>query len=188
MSDEISRAEVIRMIRNLVADKGTATLYIRTNQNRVVMVAVSGGNIITLSSGPRHGAKAVPMLQEMVSGTVRTDDTAVAYHSDQLPPTDALLTMLEASPEPATFANAAAQAQSGRLGPEAEKVKLVLGRLLTDFMGPVAPMVCDQYLGQLGTSIDSGRLRALVDQLAAEIGDSEEARTFTEQAWKELHL
>jgi len=188
MSDEISRADVIRLIRNLVAEKGTGTLYIRTNQNRVVMVAVQGGNIITLSSGPRHGESAIPMLREMSSAVVRVDSTAVAYHSDQMPPTAVLLTMLDADPGPATAGVATVQGQRARLGPEAEKVKMVLGRLLTDYMGPVGPMVCDQALGQLGDSIDGGRLRALVDQLATEIGDSDEARTFTEKAWKELHL
>jgi hypothetical protein len=188
MSDEISRADVIRKIRNLVAEKGTGTLYIRTNQNRVVMVAVQDGNIITLSSGPRHGENAIPMLREMSSAVVRVDNTAVAYHSDQMPPTAALLAMLDADVGPGTSGQATVQGQSVRLGPEAAKVRGVLGRLLTDHMGPVGPMVCDQVLGPLGNSMDSDRLRAAIEMLATEIGDSEEARTFSEKAWKELHL
>jgi len=188
MSDEISRGDVISLIRNLVAEKRTGTLYIRTNLNRVVMVALKGGNIITLSSGPRHGEKAIPMLQEMSSAVVRIDDTAVAYHSEHMPQTQVLLAMIEAEAGQANSGAAAAQRRTAQLGPEAARVRTLLGRLLTDYMGPVAPMVCDQFLGPLGNSMDGDRLRAAIKGLAAEIGDSDEARSFTEKACKELHL
>jgi hypothetical protein len=36
--------------------------------------------------------------------------------------------------------------------------------------------------------MDGDRMRAAIERLSAEIGDSEEARTFSEKAWKELHL
>ena len=153
------------------------------------MVAVKSGNIITFSSGPRHGEKAIPMLQEMTSAVVRVSDEALSYRSNQMPPTQRLLEMLEADLGPQTAGEAAAGGwRSGGPGAEAEQVRLVLGQLLIDFMGPVAPMVCDQHLSSLGGSLDTDRLRVLIAKLAAEIGDSEEAQTFTEQARNALHV
>ena len=47
MSEKISPAEVIQMIRDLVTSKQTATLYIHTDRNRMVMVATKDGQLWT---------------------------------------------------------------------------------------------------------------------------------------------
>ena len=86
MGEEIAGSEVIRMIRDLVTQKRTATLNIRTNRNRAVMFAAKDGNIVTFSCGSLHGEAAIPALQEMSSAVVRVYDNAVAYRSEQLPP------------------------------------------------------------------------------------------------------
>ena len=188
MSEKISPAEVIQMIRDLVTSKQTATLYIHTDRNRMVMVATKDGGIITLSSGPKHGAKAIPMLREMRSASVRVDNNAISYHSENIPPTAVLLSMLETETQKAPAASRKRPAAMGASGMEIEKVRTILSQLLTEYLGPIAPMFCEQVLDSMGNSLDSDRLRAAVQQLAAEAGGPEEARAFTERAWEQLDL
>jgi len=188
MSKKISRTEVIEMIRALVTSNRTATLYIHTDKNHMVMVAVQGGEVITLSSGPRHGARAIPYLREMLSAVVRVDTNAIAYHTENVPPTRVLLSMLETETQQAPGAIGKRSSPSGSAGMEIEKVKTILSQLLAEYLGPIAPMACEQVLDPMGDSLNTARLRAAVEQLAAEAGGPEESRAFTQRAWHQLKL
>jgi hypothetical protein len=95
LSDEMSYDQVIGLIERLATQRGTATLYVRTDKNRIVMVSIDNGRIVTLSSGPKRGESAIPLLQEMSSAVVRIEASAVAYHSEGMPSTQAILTMLQ---------------------------------------------------------------------------------------------
>lgn len=186
MSAEISRAEVFRMIRGLVTGKGTATLYIHTDNNRMIIVAAQDGEIITLTSGPKHGAKAIPMLQEMQSAKVRVDDNAISLRSENMPPTSELLTLIETETPDASDESGKRSPATRVLTPKVEEAKGILSQLLTEYMGPIAPMYCEQVLDSLGNSLDGDNLLIAVDKMAKEAGGPAEAQAFTEQALKKL--
>ncbi len=188
MSKKITRTEVIEMIRALVTSNRTATLYIHTDKNHMVMVATQGGEVITLSSGPRHGVKAIPYLREMLSAVVRVDANAIAYHTENVPPTRVILSMLEAEAVQASGAVAKGPAAAASPGMEMEKVKTILSQLLAEYLGPIAPMACEHVLNPMGDTLDIARLRDAVEQLAEEAGGPAESRTFTQRAWHQLKL
>lgn len=188
MNEKYSYAKVVDMIRVLVARMQTATLYIRTDHNRMVLVAMKDGEIITLSSGPRHGAKAISILREMRSAAVRIDNNAIAYHTENMPPTTVLLSMLETGTQQAPAVSGKRPSASGSSGMEKERVKIILSQLLTEYLGPIAPMCCEQVLDAMGNSLDVDQQRAAVQQLATEAGSPEEARAFTERARQQLNL
>jgi hypothetical protein len=188
MSDQISSAEVIQMIRDLVNRTQTATLYVRTDQNHVVIVATKGGEIITLSSGSAHGEKAIPVLREMQWATVRVDGNAIAYHSEAMPPTPTLLGLLSSDTQPASRVNGKRLDSAGLSNVDSERVKKILSELLSEYLGPIAPMFCEQVLESVGDSLDPKRLRMAVEKMAAEAGGTEEVRDFTNRAWKQLNL
>lgn len=198
MKEEISRTEVIRWLRKLVADKRTATLYVRTNHNRMAMIGIKKGEIVTLVCGPKRGMKAIPLLQEMSSAVVNEENTAVAHHSDELPPTSTILAMIEAggemasfvgdgSPASQTFSPMAAMASAGFVKTISARATLV--ELLTDYMGPIASMVCDDALDSFGPTIDNpAKLREAIDRIARELNDIRDAKAFAAQAKKLLNL
>jgi hypothetical protein len=188
MNNEIPAAEVIQTIRDLVNSKGTATLYVRTDKNRVVIVAVKEGEIITLSSGPKHGAKAIPVLREMRSAAVRLENGAIAFHSENMPATSALLATLEGDPPDGDTRREERAGARNKTGLEVEKVKAVLSQLLSEYLGPMAPVCCEQVFDSLGNSLDAERLRLAIKKMAAEAGSPDEAQSFTLRAWKRLNL
>jgi len=191
MSEETPRAEVIRMIHDAVAKKRTTTFYIRTDKNRMVMLGIKQGEIVTLSSGPKRGENAVPILREMTSGVVRSEDAAVAFHSDQMPPTGALLAMIEATDVGSDGLHRAAQGTPSPptgAGMEKEAAQTILCQLLAKYMGPIAPMVCKDAFDNLGDSVDAPQLWTAIETLAAEIDNDIEAKEFSRLAAQQLKL
>jgi hypothetical protein len=186
MTEELSYAQLIGMIRDLVEKKRAATLYIRTDQDRMVMVSTQGGKIITLSSGPKHGVKAVPLLRETHSAAVRIESTPVSYHSDEVPETDVLLAMLESDTQQTPTASTTPPGVPTVSSAETARIRAILSSLLTEYLGPMAPMCCDDVLEAVGSPLDANRLSEAVKQMAAEAGGPDEARAFTERAWKAL--
>jgi hypothetical protein len=174
------------MIHDLVTGNRTATLYVRTDKNRVVIVATREGEIITLSSGPKRGEKAIPILREMRSAAVRVENGAIAFHSSSLAPTPVLLALMEADEIPDSDPSHPPREALPAVTPQFEKVRAILSRLLTEYLGPLAPMCCEQVLESLGNSLDGDRLGLAIGRMAAEAGSPEEARAFTERAWKLL--
>jgi len=191
MNDQFSYPDVVRMIKDLVAKRGTATLYVRTDRNRVVMIGVRGGEIVTLSSGPKRGEKAIPMLREMSSATVRIEDSAVAFHSEEMPSTQTILAMLSAEAEPRqpeTSAAAANTPPSNDRVMETEKVRTVLCHLLGPHLGPISPLICEEVVDSISGPLDAQRLRSIIDRLATEIADPAEALQFAAEAARQLKL
>jgi hypothetical protein len=111
----------------------------------------------------------------MGKGTYRLDD-AVMRHSRPgvtLPSSDAVLSLL--SDETVT-----------EQGGQCEWVHSVLCKVLADYMGPIAPLVCRQTVSAVGGIDSPDKVRRVVDDLAKEIDNGAEAERFRGQARKEL--
>lgn len=188
MTQQFSYADVVRMIRELVAKKDTATLYVRTDQNRVVMVGIRGGEIVTLSSGPKRGEKAIPILRDMTSAAVRVEDSALAYHSHEMPTTAVILAMLGSGSEPQASVTTADEPASTNGSMEAERVRTVLCHLLGPHLGPISPLICEEVVGGITGQLDTQALRNIIERLATEIADPTEALQFVSDAQRELKV
>jgi len=191
MNDEMPREKIIRLIKDAVARKSTGTVYIRTDLKHMVIIGLKDGEIVTLLSGPKRGVKAIPVLAGMRAGVLRLEETVVPFHLDELPRTDALLEMLEQGGADSRQGSAIAPHAASRAGDaafEKEAVRKVLCPLLTEYMGPISSIMCADALAGLGDSADVVQLRSAIDQMAAEIGNAEEAKQFTQRAAQQLKL
>ncbi|MDJ0807393.1 MAG: hypothetical protein QNJ78_11220 [Gammaproteobacteria bacterium] len=186
MGEEITSAELTRMVHDSLAEMRSATLFIRTDKNRIIVISTKGGEIITMFSGPKHGAGVIPMLLEMHSATVRIDDVAISHRSSSLPPTPVLMDMLESGKVNVPVETSKGSKATPASRPDFEVAKAVLSELLTEYLGPLAPMCCDDILESLGNSLEGDRLRTAIEKMAAEAGGPEEAQAFSEKAWKQL--
>lgn len=188
MTQQFSYADVVDMVRDLVAKKGTGTLYVRTDQNRVVMIGIRGGEIVTLSSGPKRGEKAIPILRDMGSAAVRVEDSAVAYHSEEMPPTAVILAMLGSRTQPQVPDAPAKEPPGTDASIEAERVKTVVCHLLGPHLGPITPLICEEVVGSITGPLDAQALRTIVERLASEIADQTEALQFVAEAQRQLNV
>jgi hypothetical protein len=188
MHEKVCYADVVRTIRDLVSRRGTATLYVRTDRNRIVIIGVKSGRIVTLSSGPKRGEKAIPILREMSAGAMRVDDSALAYRSEEMPPTPAILAMLVSGRDRRpSAAHRAEPATSDRIM-EAEKIRTILCQLLGPHLGPKSPLACEEVVASANGPLDAQGLRNIIDRLAAEIADPAEALKFATEATRQLRL
>jgi len=188
MSEKLSNAQVLQLIRDHVSDMRTATLYIRTDQNRLVIVAIRQGDIVTLSSGPKHGEKAIPLLREMQSAVVRVEDEAVPFHSESVPPTTVLMAMLEGDTARQVPVGDETPQAGGGTDLETQRITAVLADLLSEYLGPVAPVFCEQVVGSLARPLNHDRLVSAVEKLATEAGGPQEAEDFRKRAREQLKL
>jgi hypothetical protein len=58
--------------------------------------------------------------------------------------------------------------------------------LLANFLGPVAPLVCEEHFAALAEDTTKAQARALIGHIAAEIGDERESAEFIKEASREL--
>ncbi len=183
MSERIDYGEFYQRILELVTDKSTGTLYARTNKNHLVIVAVRDGRIVSLACGPKRGDAAVPLIRQMVSADVRLDDSAIPYHERELPPTERILAVLE----PGTWASVndsatTPAASHGTMPADIQGKAQALCELLTDYIGPAAPLVCEEKLSTFAALDNPQSIDSAITNLAAEIQDSREAREFDSRA------
>jgi hypothetical protein len=175
MNDEITHAQLIDLLKRLVAERSTCTLYVHTDDNHLILVGVDRGEIVSLICGPKQGERAIPLIRRMGKGTYRLDDSVMRHSRPgvTLPSSDAVLSLLS---------DETVAAQGG----QCEWVHSVLCKVLADFMGPIAPLVCRQTVSAVGGIDSPEKVRRVVDDLAKEIDNGAEAERFKAQAQKEL--
>jgi hypothetical protein len=202
MSERITYPQLLELLRDLVAKGETATLYISTDQNHSVVIGVQAGRIVALSSGLRHGEKAIPLVREMREGSYRREAVAVPHRSKQLPPTEEILALL-AGDDVSSLAEPHAASEAGiepsptveiatdhppplPLAFDPKRAHKALCELLSDYLGPICSMVCEESEERLGGVHNPRDLEVLIDLLAREIAAPEEAEQFTVRARERL--
>lgn len=206
MSTRITHPELLSLVRDLIAQGKTATLYITTDKNHSVVIGIDGGRIVALSSGLRHGEKAIPAIREMTEGNYRIESFAVPAHAHTLPPTQTILSLMqgedstaEEAPDPQVAAHAELPAASSPtmalpseplqplpLAFDPKSAHDTLCQILCDYLGPICSMICDENEEQLGGVHNPRDLEVLIDLLAREIQEPSEAEEFTNRARERL--
>ena len=191
MTETVTYEGFVNLIESMVRNRESGSLYLRTDTNRSVCIGIRQGEIEALVSGPRRGLTAVKTILGMSSGTYRRDDTSLAFHFGDLPPTTEILRILrERRLESTAGSDSAAilgRDDSRERAVDAQRSIKLLCDLLHDYLGPVAPLICDD-LTQRGNLRTSADLDAAIIKLAAEIESSSESQEFIQRARQEVAL
>lgn len=174
MKGEITRKQLVALLESLVAKRQTTTLYVRTDDNHLIAIGVAHGEIVSLICGPRQGERAIPQIRKMRSGTYRLDDKAMPHQraGTSLPSSKTLLSLLSADDDaPAN---------------DCDWLQDVLCNVLRDYVGPIAPVVCRDTVEAAGGVDSPEKVRRVVEELAREIDDANEAKRFVARAQAEL--
>jgi hypothetical protein len=183
MPDSMNYEDFYTRLRELVASGAQGTLFVRTDDNHSIIVAVRGRRIVSLSCGPRRGEAAIPLIRQMRAGTVRLDDGAIPHREQDLPATDAILALLRpGAPEQDPAAPAAGTA------PDPQRARALLCELLAGYLGPVAPLICEEKILAMGDAGGPAQWLAALEEIAREIDDRHEAEEFLRQARRQLQL
>lgn len=188
MSTSLRYDELVAALQQLVEDKRSTTMYIKTNDNRLAMWVLRNGEIDAMMYGAARGSKALKNFLSVTGGTYRLANDGLKLPSGDLPNTVGVLNLLLDGQNRTTVDNGNHGHQATPQGPAIpySPALAVVAEGLGDFLGPIAEMVTNDI-------IDSGkRPHGLADwgnviqRLSREIPDSDEAKQFTQKTTRAL--
>jgi len=182
MADQITYEGFLNLIESMVEHKESGTVYVSTDTNHSVVVGIRNGAIEAFTSGPRHGLEAITTILEMSYGSCRRSETVLSFHTNELPSTsDILLLLKKRSPQPMGQESPAPGAQINSM-----RATKILCELLHDYVGPVAPIICEDVIDNGAKIRTCADLESAIGSLAEEIDSSAEAAEFINRARENL--
>jgi hypothetical protein len=183
MSDSLDYDGFYRLLADCVSARKTCTIFGRTDANNSVIIGLDSGRIACLRCGSKKGMDVVAALRGMHSGTFRVDDVLIELHSAPPPPTADLMAALHPTIAPSQ-PQPAAGAAPGKVEPTREAIMLC--EMLARYIGPVAPVLCQEQIGAIGGLHHREQLDQVLGRLAQEIDDASEASDFVSAANREI--
>lgn len=166
--------ELIAALKSLCRESNSGTMYIATPDNQFARIVLKDGAITSLSFRTKHGAEALPLIRGIPAGRFKFSPGQVAIDAEHsLPPHYDAIAFLSADVGPAMSA-----AKNGVSRAALAQAPKVIENALADFLGPIASIVCEEYLLKHGTPQTSEALHHCLDVLMREIGDPAKARRF----------
>jgi len=180
--------QFVAAIRGLCSERRTGTLFVVTADNEAARFVLRQGEIVAVQFRVRRGLDAIGHLRSVTSGHVNFTPDVVGFpDAPALPPTQEILAILaQQEPVPWRPVREAAPAPEAvptpRVAPAREAVQApsrthfelaqrVLAAELTEYLGPMAPIVCREHLLRAGDLTKPGDVAPVVEAIAKEIGD-----------------
>jgi hypothetical protein len=184
MAELLDYSGLYQLLADLVAKKRTGTLLGRTDTNHSVMIGVRSGEIVSLICAGKRGRSAIPAVRKITALTFRLEDNAAQAGGADMPPTADIMHALRPSADFEDVDAAAAPMDRLAAGQAGDGPKLC--ELLSQFVGPIAPVLCTETIRAAGGLGDEARREQVIFALAKEIGNETEAAQFIESARKIL--
>lgn len=189
MPKKVPYPQILDFLTDLVDGKSSGTLFVHSECNRAITIALDKGQIHALYFGARRGRKAIPLISNIAGGSFRFEDTNLVESFHDLPPTPEILNLLR-NPHTA-IESGGASASTGNAVIREEKKNLLcqeLKGLLAEHMGPIAEVVFDDAVEEVGDFCATPQLtQDLINKLSEEIDDSSEVKQFRNKAFVVLN-
>ncbi len=180
----LDHSGLIDAIRSLCLRKKTGTVLIATQDNQLARVLLENGDVIALACGTKHGLDAVPLIQQIQAGRVKFSESNVGSRGEgPLPPSHELMQLLAEGRRGAGAQTPETRSISSSQIPAALKI---IEAELVEFIGPMAGIVWQEYLGKAGKPLAVSGVVDLVNAVTKEIGDPAKIKRFKEQVWKKI--
>jgi hypothetical protein len=160
-------------------------MFIITAENHVAQFILRGGEIVGLSHRLLRGLDALPSMRTFAAGRYRFIEEPVDRIDPGLPPTlDLLALLIPECSGPAESSRSTLPAPNLRQA--LASVRSVIEPELTEFLGPMAELICQEHLAHV-TALDSPEhFTRLVEAIAKEIGDSTKEAQFKQRVLSSL--
>lgn len=200
----LSYGQLLTELGALCSARRTGTMFIATTDNQSARIGLNEGEIVSLVFRTQRGLEALDHIRKIRAGRFSFSNAVVdRVSSADLPGTSDLLQMLSGSDAPPpTAALATPPAATPRsikpfpghaIAPAAApplaqlaKVQAVIEAELTEFVGPIAPLLCREHVARIAAAGPPWDLPALVEAVSHEIGDHAKEDRFRQQALARL--
>lgn len=171
-------ARVVEEIRQLCRKDATGSLFISTDCNRSAHMIIAEGEIVFIYYFNLHGIEALDAMGEIANARHNFQEGMITNQRSPLPPTAEILnTLAEIKTQSATLNDSFVPAPVFECSDEQRSV---IETRLAEYIGPVAPFICDDILKSV---LD---LDTALSKLAEEIPSEEEARQFLKEVQAQL--
>jgi hypothetical protein len=193
----MSYRQLMTELGALCAARRTGTMFIATTDNHSARIGLRQGDIVSLVFRTQRGLEALDHIRKITAGRFSFSDAVVdkGTYAD-LPHTADLLALLlgEESPLPspasapplAAALRAPAAAAPPPAHPQLARAQAVIESELTEFVGPIAPLLCREHIARAAAAGPPWDWRELVEAVAREIGDRAKEERFKQQALARL--
>jgi hypothetical protein len=185
-------SQILDALTELVDRKHSGTMFIRSESNHAITIAMDSGRIHAMYFGAKRGRKAIPLLSGISGGSYRFEVSNFVETYHDLPPTPEILNLLR---NPSTAKKPSPTASStpishGEAIKEEKKDVLCqkLKSLLAEHMGPIAEIVFDDTVDEVGDFCATPKLtEELINRLSEEIDNTSEVEQFRDKAYMTLN-
>lgn len=174
--------ELIAALKSLCRARDSGTMYIATPDNQFARIVLKDGEIISLSFRTKNGAEALPLIRGIAGGRFKFSAGQMSADEEHMLPAGFDAMRLLVSDEVGAGGGADRAVPADRM----VRAPKIIEQQLAEFLGPIAGIVCEEYLTKLGAPRSTTDLNDLLEALAREIGDPIKARRFKEQVWVKL--
>jgi len=192
----VSYRQLMTELGTLCAGMRTGTMFIATTDNHSARIGLRQGEIVSLVFRTQRGLEALDHIRKMPAGRFSFSEALVdKVTQEDLPRTTELLAMLvgDASllphpgpPPPPTAAPRAPVAAPPIDHPRLTRAQALIESELTEFVGPIAPLLCREHIARAAAAGPPWDWRELVEAVAREIGDHAKEERFKQQALARL--
>ncbi len=194
----LSYRQLMSELSALCAAKRTGTMFIATTDNHSARIGLILGEIVSLVFRARRGPEALDHVRKITAGRFSFSDTVMDRGVQAgLPATADLLALLIGDepplplppplPAPAATPRIPARAAVRPTGnPQLARAQEAIEAELTEFVGPIAPLLCRKHFARAAADGPPWDWRELVDAIAREIGDLAMEDRFKQQALARL--
>jgi len=176
--------ELIAEIHRLFSEKQTGTIFITTSDNHLVRLVLNKGEIVHLVYDTNYRSyDAIPLLKKIQAGRLQFA-RGIFETADEipLPPTKELLYVLSGNGEEKNLLTYS----SKKVDSPFEEVIIQIKRALSNHIGPIAALICDEYIEKAGGISNLNAIDTLIDDVAKEIGEPDTERLFKIQLKDEI--
>lgn len=171
-SSPISIATIVTELQRVCQEKLSGTINILTESRQLARISLLDGNIVALFCMSKRGAEALPLIRQLSPNWFQFIKGSSVTTDSNLPATADIVNFLTSTASSSTRSE---PEKNTLLEILPQRILTVLKEMLNEFMGPVAPMICNKVLRQ-ASNLDSA-----IDLLAREIPDQQQAIKFQEQ-------
>ena len=170
----MSHDSLVAELQKRIQEKKSGTLFISADNRRTAQINLLNGNIVALSCLNKRGVDALHLLQQLNPSWFQfIEGSSIATDRD-LPSNAVIMSSLVSD-----FGSVSESVESTASTPQTDEM---LKHILAEFMGPVAPLICNKIMRQ------TRNLDQAIDLLAQEIPDQQQVVEFKNKVSQQLLL
>lgn len=160
--------QLVAEIQRLSSSGQTGTIFIRTDDGHLVRIVLNEGKITyVVFDTKQRGYDAIPLIQKIIKGQLQFADGIFETAQEvPLPNTSDIIQMFtedEDSPSTQTPSNVKGIIQH-------------IKKALASYIGPIAMIVCDEYIEKTGSLKTVGDIFTMLDAIALEIDNPKDEK------------